>query len=147
MCCDALCRFREELKTGQVSVRPDPLDVEYTTMKLSLLDCIASNNAMELKRKTSKNEQDLVGGSSSLTALATTVPSLAALTLMAAEAIAQSMQQLIDAVVNLEMADIGCFIGVHIHGPGGKDYIYTHSFSVIVAGEKHDLTLDLRSVA
>ena len=145
MCCDALSRFRAELKSGQVNVRPDPLDVEYTTMKLALLDRIAINNAAELKK--SKNEQDLSGGATSPTALASTVPTLAKLTLMAAEAIAHSMQQLVDAVVQLDTADLGFFTGVHIHGPGGKDYVYVHSFYTVVGGEKHDLTLDLRSVA
>lgn len=37
--------------------------------------------------------------------------------------------------------------GVHIVGPGGKDYVYVHAFYMMVNGEKHDLTLDLRSVA
>ena len=164
--------------------RPDPLDVEYTTMKLALLDRIAVNNAAALARKKSASTTEGAYGAPSQTPFAATVPTLASLTLMvrlhhaarslshavvccsvaaccyclwraapntstsmsvhslahprthphtrqlsvnlpnlatanrppprcaqAAEAISDSMQQLVDAVVELDTADIGFFVG------------------------------------
>ena len=68
--CDALTRFRAELASGRVSVRPDPLDIEYVAMKLALLERLPPQAA---------------GG-------AVVTPTLARLTLTAAEVIADQLE-------------------------------------------------------
>jgi len=128
--CSGLLAFRHELASGQVDVQPDPADLEYWLLKQALLPRVT---------------------------FGTTVPSLEELVQLAAGAIADEVEQLVNAVLLppdgsadssalAEAGDVAVFVGVALHGPQHprNELILPIQFYSAVDGVVADLLPTLR---
>lgn len=124
--CGALAAFTNELSKGNVSTEADPLDPEYSYMKVALLDLIPPSS---------------------------TPPDLLEVTKVAAQASLDQLEQLVAATVDPKKADYAICVGVLVHeqdlrprdakivGPQRQyvDQVYPTAFYSVVNGRKKDL--------
>lgn len=104
-----LTRLRKELESGHVNLQADPLDTEYFEVKQKILEKVSYGRKL---------------------------PSLAMLTDIASDLVADNVAALIRDCVKLETTDVAVLTGVQVYGPEAKDWVYTKSFYSIVNGEK-----------
>jgi hypothetical protein len=115
--CGALAAFRSELLAGELSISIDHLDLEQSFLKLRLLPLIRYGS----------------------------VPSLVALTKLAADAIEADLWEIFRGLMDgseVPAVTHGAFFtGIQIHGPGGVNYIWPRSGQLEINGEPTELDL------
>ena len=123
-----LSRIRQDLMTSNdqhsnkapLGPQLDPLDAEYTALKHQLVARLHFGEKL---------------------------PPLFALAKLAAKIIEDSLAALIETCVPLAEFDVAVLVGIHIHSPEAKDYIYVSSFYSIVREHRYDLAEVLRKAA
>jgi len=112
--CGAVLGLIEEMKTGRVNIEMDPLDIEYSHLKHSILTNLPYGM----------------------------VPTESQITFIAYETILQDLELLLDHTARKnDGIDFAIFTGVQIHKPDLQTYIWPGKCYVHANGVQHDLTM------